>query len=594
VFDLKRILLIAILAVLIITSTGYAQTAQKSELWFDDIASPISLSTQDKQELMKTLGGCLLPKMKSSHDPFPDAVQNDNGGRIVFISLFDGKSTASVFRGEGLGLAKAIECALGRIPQKCRTTKWAAVKLDIVHAAIPLERTSNLINIHFNPGLDGIATLSKYSGALLPCEIIAKRCLYTSGSIRWTVFSRAMEPFGITIYTESTQSLDFLSLGYRFTTDSLYYNGKNVLPIYRGHIADMPVTQPNLMRSISAASDYLKNSVDKSGKFSYNYYPGEDSDGDGYNYVRHAGTIYSMCDAYSVTKDKDLLAAIRRSIDYLLQKKVSKGTTAYIKNRSDVTSLGVNALAALALAKYTTVTGDRKYVPTMLQLGRWMEKHQDKSGAFAHYIDLKTGKPTSAKCDYYPGEATFALVRIAQIDKKSHWLDTAEKAARYVERTRDAKLEDSRLPNDQWMLYALNELYRARPKPFYLAYARRLANAEMLSQTKDSPFPDEIGRLRGKLQSNITAVEGLTAACMLLKDHGTKGEAGKIRNSLEAAVRYQMQLQYMSESSIYLANPLRAIGGVPKGYGNNIIRIDTVQHFLSGCISYLRIIKASK
>ncbi|MCE5314965.1 MAG: hypothetical protein ABFD49_10680 [Armatimonadota bacterium] len=582
---MKRLFVI-LLAVISLVSGAIASTP---EIWFDAIAAPISLSSQDQQAMMKVLADCTLGDIKASHEPFPSAVSEDRGGRIVFVSLSDGKSKANVFRGEGLGLGSAIDCALTKIAGPSNGSKWTAIRLDIVESYRPLGDKAKLPSALFAPGLDGLATISDHAIALLPDELVAGRCIRETSKMRWDTLAEIVEPLGLKILDKSTNVFDLSAFAYTFTTQSFYTDGKTILPIYRGHMADMPVTQTMLMRAIRAGGDYLKQAVGSDGRFAYNYFPGDDEVGKDYNYVRHAGTIYSMCEVYQITRDPDLLASIRRAVGYMLRQKRPSGASAYILSDPSVTSLGVNALAALALAKYTEVTNDRQYVPLMIKLGRWMEQHLKKDGSFDHIIDTSTGKASSKTCDYYPGEAAFAFIRIARIDKQAHWLNSAEKAAKHKIKTQ-SKLEDAKLPNDQWLLYALNELYRVRPKPEYMKHTQRLAKGEMIGQVLSAGHPDEIGRLRGKLQSNITAVEGLDAACALMRDFGSKKEAIAIRQSLQKAVQYQMQIQFQPESVIYYPNPQRAVGGVPKGFANNIVRIDSVQHFLSGCIMYYRII----
>ncbi|MCE5323284.1 hypothetical protein LLG46_08205 [bacterium] len=585
---MRKTALYILVILLFLTPYAFAQDqASQSSIWFGDIAAPLSLSGQDQASIMKILSECLLSGSKVSNSKFPDAVSTDMGKRIVFVSLFDGKSRAQIFRGEGLGLSSAINCALTRIAsQPDAPKKWSGVRLDIVRSARMLDNKL----VPLEPGLNGLATGSQQAVAVLADELIADGCVRDDGDVKWDKVAFLIERHGLKIYDISSHTIDLMKIAYTFTTDSLYTDGRNVMPLYRGHTANVQVTSSNLLQAVKAGGDYLKWSLDPNGRFTYNYMAGSDKTDKAYNYVRHAGTIYAMCEVYGVTGDRSLLVPIRSAIDYLMRLKKSSGNALYLADKSDSTSLGCNALAALALAEYTMVTKDRRYVPTIIKLGRWIEMCENDSGEFVHKVCVPSQKALPDTCSYYPGEATFALMRIAKVDKQSHWITSAQKAAKNII-AGYAKVKDDDLPNDQWFLYALNELYRVKPKSEYMSCARRLVRAEIVSQTTKSDHPDEIGLLRGKLVSNITAVEGLCAAYAMMRDYGSKNDADAIKKSLQSAVRYQMQLQYRKESSGYLPNPRHALGGVTKSFANTTIRIDTVQHFLSGCIQYYKIIK---
>src|SRR5699024_5282749 len=84
----------------------------------------------------------------------------------------------------------------------------------------------------------------------------------------------------------------------------------------------------------------------------------------------------------------------------------------------DAQKVGGNALAIVALAKYTEVTGNNKHVPLMQDLASWIKEVQGDDGEFTvHKQRYSNGERFDFVSHYYPGEAILALVRLYQVDK---------------------------------------------------------------------------------------------------------------------------------------------------------------------------------
>ncbi len=253
---------------------------------------------------------------------------------------------------------------------------------------------------------------------------------------------------------------------YRFTTVSFFSNGKDTIRLYRGHRLFNKISRDELLVAARGGGQYLTQAVDASGKFAYVYRPKTNEVPGKYNILRHAGTVYAMLELYEVTAETQLLQAARRAIDYLLLSakpcEAGKREALCIVEKDQV-KLGGNALAVIALAKYTQVTQDRQYMPVLLRLGEWIQSVQRENGKFfVHKQTYPDGKIADFVSQYYPGEALLAMVRLYALDSRPNWLDTAEKGAQYLIKVRDRGLSNSELSHDHWLLYALNELYRYR------------------------------------------------------------------------------------------------------------------------------------
>ena len=350
-----------------------------------------------------------------------------------------------------------------------------------------------------------------------------------------------------------------------------------------------------MLSAAVAGGEYLTEAVRSNGKFVYSYLPKTDGVPDRYNILMHSGTVYSMLELYEVTGDADLLQAAERAIDYLLASslpcEVDDESVLCVVEDEEV-KLGGAGLAAIALAKYTEVTGDERYLAELVALGRTMQALQHESGEFTHKITYPEGEDTGFVSQFYPGEALLALARIYAIDPDEGWLDTAERGAQYLINVRDKGLSISQLTHDHWLLYALNELYRYRPNSTYRDHATRIARAIMQSQNRRPEYPDWLGSYYRPPRSTPTATrtEGLCAAYQLVRDFGDPGTADSILRAIELGVAFQLQTQFLPESVLYVSDPQRSLGGFHRSLTNFEIRIDYVQHNISGLLCAARLL----
>jgi len=187
-------------------------------------------------------------------------------------------------------------------------------------------------------------------------------------------------------------------------------------------------------------------------------------------------------------------------------------------------------------------------------------------------------------------------VRFYQVDPNESWLDVAENAANYIIKIRDKNFKLSKLPHDHWLLYGLNELYRFRKDPIYIEHTKKLCKAIISAQYQEEEPIDYLGSFYNPPRSTPVAIraEGLIAAYHLLNDNGYSQDAEKILDAAKLCIRFQLQVQFGPERTIYLSNPQRALGGLSRSLTDFSIRIDYVQHNLSSFIALYNILKSAK
>ena len=77
---------------------------------------------------------------------------------------------------------------------------------------------------------------------------------------------------------------------------------------------DTKLDKEELKQMIVSAGDFLTRNVHSDGKFTYGYFSCFDTEIKFYNMLRHASTLYSMCEVYELFPDEQLLQAIKRGI----------------------------------------------------------------------------------------------------------------------------------------------------------------------------------------------------------------------------------------------------------------------------------------
>ena len=171
-----------------------------------------------------------------------------------------------------------------------------------------------------------------------------------------------------------------------------------------------------------------------------------------------------------------------------------KGGTALCLVERGFAKLGANALALLAISKYTAITKDNTWVKKGRQLALWIGHAQEDDGSFKIFKqDYQSQEILPFVSGYYPGEAIFALLRFYQVDKNPVWLAVAEKAADYLIHSRDVDKTINSLDHDHWLLYGLKELYSIKPKPEYVLHTVKICQAIIQSQNTQSSPIDYVG-----------------------------------------------------------------------------------------------------
>lgn len=381
------------------------------------------------------------------------------------------------------------------------------------------------------------------------------------------------------------------------------------LALYRTHGLKYDGAAPDLLlqRAVWAA-DHLISSVSEDGRIRYEYNVSADKDRRSYNILRHAGTTYSILQAYDRTKYEPYLRASVKAIEYYFsfcrwdeRKGPYGGGKTYWATSSDegnYIKLGGVGLGLVMLSQYAEATGDHTtYLEQARGFGRYLASQLKEDGEFHYFAPVE---PTQSVKDeysaYYPGEAILGLVRLYQWDPDPKWLEIAERAAAWLIDVRDKGKSVAKLENDHWLMIALSYLHATTGKATYLEHSIKLAEATAASNEKNEKakesYPDFVGSYYRPPRNTPAAVrgEGLTAVLDTCKNSGT--DCAFVRDLLERTAQHVMLSQFTPDLNYWPRNRAKAFGGITGGIADASIRNDYVQHAMSAILGLERHIRA--
>ncbi|MCR8958864.1 Mur ligase [Variovorax sp. S2] len=525
----------------------------------------------------------------------PGAAATPEAGCVAFVALGDGASRARVTAGRGATAEEAWQQAgdaalalVRRIGlEPCR------MRVEIVDEVEPMtwgalkERLSRTKRNYFNRGVSFDA---KFEVALLAPEINGSAIFYNG-----TVEHAEPNPGNLRLHGQRrfARDIDFPSDDgapvWCFTTRGAYVDAEGAWPLTAKGQAAGYRTLPEwnasqVRRLVDTASDYLAAQVKPSGEFYYGWFPCFDRPIPTYNTLRHASSTYALLEAWELTRSDTQKAAIDRSLAFLKSRLIRQvdlpdGTrAAYLLDVGNEIKLGGNAVCLLALVKYTELTGDAQYQPLMEQLALGIRAMQDPaSGRFVHVLnhpglDVKD----EFRVIYYDGEAAFGLMRLYGLTRDERWLAVVEKAFEHF-----IAAEHWRA-HDHWLSYCVNELTRYRPETRYYRFGlQNVADYLDFVLQRITTFPTLL-ELMMAAREMVARLDADPALRPLLEGL----DRDKFDRALEHRARYLANGYFWPELAMFFRNPDRVAGSFFIKHHSFRVRIDDVEHYLSGLVAY--------
>ncbi|QNK71367.1 CapA family protein [Variovorax sp. PAMC26660] len=522
-------------------------------------------------------------------------------GCVVFFAIGEGGSRARVASGRGADIEAAWRQAASAVTALAKRTEHPTQRLraevvDQVWAlswgALKAQMAQTKRN-YFNLG---IAFDAQFDVALLAQEMHGSAILY-NGDVEHSepntgnLHLHTKRRFG----REIDFPADDAAPVWCFTTRAVYVDAKGAWPItaqgQSAGLRTLPDWNTTQIRAlIDDASVYLAGQVKPTGEFDYGWFPCFDRAIPTYNTLRHASSTYAMLEAWEMTRNATQKAAIDRSLAFLASNLIRPanlpdGTrAAYLLDIGSEIKLGGNAVCLLAFVKYTELTGDAHYQPLMEQLALGIRHMQDpQTGSFVHVLNAPAlDVKDKFRVIYYDGEAAFGLMRLYGLTRDARWLAVVEKAFEHF-----IAAEHWRA-HDHWLSYCVNELTRYRPETRYYQFGLQNVSGYLdFVLERITTFPTLL-ELMMAARDMVLRMEADPALRPLLAEL----DRDKFDRALEYRARYLANGHFWPELAMFFRNPDRIAGSFFIKHHSFRVRIDDVEHYLSGYVAYHRILKA--
>lgn len=515
-----------------------------------------------------------------------------NGNIFLFLSVGNKKVRAKVFQASGQTIDKAWrkikQTVLKFIQKSNMNPEW--LKIDFVTKIEQWDFVTfeqYIAKERRNYFRKGLAFDSEFRLAFLEQELNGAALIRGKSGQPY-----ALDQINITNYMKYKYSNPPLFIKekyigskiYTFETLSFMDDSIGVYELYNGErtngIRKVEDTPKEITNLIHQSAQFLTDEVLEDGKFKYGYFPCYGKPIQTYNILRHCSTLYAMSEAYEFTKDEKLLQAIERGINYFIDHAtVYNDDRAYVvdyANDNEI-KLGSIAHAILALTKYMQATGSREYIDLARQLGHTIIWMQQENGGFVHVWNLTDFTIKEAfRTVYYDGEAVFALLRLYELDPQDIWLEKSVFAFDFLIENDYWKY------HDHWLSYAVNEIVTYKPEDQYFIFGlKNCYNRLPFIYQRETTYPTF-------LELTMAAFKMVRKIEQLNKEYLFEGfDKEFLFETIDHRAEYQRVGYCYPEIAMYFKNPALVLHGFFIRHQAFRVRIDDIEHNLSGYIHYV-------
>jgi len=374
----------------------------------------------------------------------------------------------------------------------------------------------------------------------------------------------------------------------------------------------VPPEREAVESAITRAAGHLARMVQTDGMFVYrvNLNP-EIEVRKKYNILRHAGTIYALCDCYRYRPSREMKYAVERAGRYLKREAISAvdewDDVLAVWSRPEVNhsdrprqaKLGGTGLGLVALLSIERSHPGFTSLAELQALGRFIVRMQKEDGRFvSKYVPSIGGPDDRWQSLYYPGEAALGLLMLHELDPSGEWQQSATEALTYLARSRR---DSTDIPADHWALLATAKLLALSPDRLPPEIRRQLVDhtAQICESIladqvidPDRPLHDGGFTEEGRTTPTAARLEGLLAAQKFLPpEHPMRP---RIREAIRRGITFLVRAQV--KEGRFAGAFTRAVSTIDPGAENaesfnrraTEIRIDYTQHALSALLEFQR------
>ncbi len=349
----------------------------------------------------------------------------------------------------------------------------------------------------------------------------------------------------------------------------------------------LPALNPQaVLELVRSGSSYLARQMQSDGLFVYGYFPCFDRRIPTYDAMRHAGTVHAMLEAWELTRDDTLRAAIDRAIDHLSDALIRDYTlpdgreVAYLVDTGGEIKLGGNAACVRMFVRYCELMETRHWLPLLEKLALGIVALQDPaSGRFDHVLhaaDLTLKQ--ASRVIFYDGEAAFGLMRLYGLTRDPRWLAAVEKAFDHFIASQHWQ------SHDHWLSGCVNELTQWSPQERYFRFGlQNVAGYLDFVLDRKTTFPTLLSLMLAA-QQMLQRLESMPAMRHLLDELDTE----KFYRALDYRAHYLLNGFFWPEMAMYFRRPSTVVGAFFVRHHSFRVRIDDVEQYVTGFAAYHR------
>lgn len=501
------------------------------------------------------------------------------------------------------------------------TKPLAWLRLEWVTQVSPttwIEFQDNLRKFKRNYYRSGIAFIGVREPWLLltEMELNANACLYAGNTVthakvnmnNLNVYLRARHGSSqIPSFSDNLPLISFNTAGVFFDIETSEHYDLETKPRNKGHRILPLLSAETTKPIIEMSTNYLAKQVQPSGQYVYGHFPCFGRTIDTYNSLRHASSTYALIEGYeacrdfentppedsnkdesisSATPSKLSLSQMKSDIDkamgYLIHQLIQiYDDKAYVVDTGGEIKLGANAVAILALAKYLQVFSDAPkaddYYALAEKLALGILAMQQEDGSFVHVLHSE-GLTVKAKhrIIYYDGEAAFALMRLYGLTKDERWIDCVTRAFDYFIAAKHYKA------HDHWLSYCSNELIIYKPEKKYFQFAvDNVTGYVNFIKTRITTFPTLL-ELSMAFHNMLSKLDEHPEFHDVLDGFDVQA----FYQALHARANHLLNGFFFPEMAMFYKLPQSILHGFFIRHHSFRVRIDDVEHYLSGLIAY--------
>lgn len=515
---------------------------------------------------------------------------------ILFMSIGNPAIRARVFNEMHTNLDKAMykirRKAVQLVQKNNLDPQWLKIDLVTQIQTLTFEELENkMAKTRRNYFRSGIAFDDEFRLALLEQEINGNAMIKSIDKSSLQLDEKNINHY---LKSNSTNTLPFMKRRYAnkqvytFQTEAIFINRKEdtILELKNGELTNgirkTTNTEKEVHSLIKGATYFLTDQVKEDGKFEYGYFSAFAKRINTYNILRHSSSLYAMAEGYEFIKDVKIIQAVEKGLDYIIQKALvyrdEEKSIAFVvdhANNKEI-KLGSSATTILAMTKYMEVTSSTKYIKEAQALARGIIEMKTISGGFIHVLSYPSFEIEALhRIIYYEGEAVFALLRLYALDSVDKWLEEARKSMDYFIKN------DYWKHHDHWLSYAANEITDYLPEDKYMIFGlKNCAGRLEFIYHRDTTYPTflELTMAAYKLVAKIKRLEKK----YLLE----KIDVDYLEETIDHRAEYQRVGYFYPEVAMYMKDPSLILNGFFIRHHSLRVRIDDVEHYLSGYCQY--------